>query len=252
MVHGEEDNVCGIITQCTSDEYMVSDFVHGATSEEQQDRVCKIRSTCLSTEFLLRMGSNGLDNICETVTGCTVIGLYEYKSAIDATSDTVNGSNTDCRSYTTCPVAQFIDFDVSDNSEVMCTVCPIGTYGTDGIECVLCGSGTYNTNVGQSTCVDCNQCTEEQDTTPELSCPTGEDCTISIYSVCGPTTNSVCMQCPSSWNLDIVTGKCSACIRGYYYDNMAGIETLRCKECSANYYCSSKHSYRMCQGMFRV
>lgn len=242
--------MCAQITHCTEDEYTVSEFVSVSGDIDPSDRVCAAYSTCTDAEFLHSIGDAISDNICASKTDCALIGMYRFATAIDAITTTLNGTDADCRNYTTCDNGYWIDFNVTDGTDRKCTLCPIGTYGVDGISCQLCELGTYNTAIGQIACIACNECIDPDEVVADtLACPDTENCTMGIYSMCNHTANSICMHCPPSWKYNTNTRLCTPCTNGYYQHDLVDLETSRCKKCDLNFYCSSRYSYHACQGM---
>jgi hypothetical protein len=235
---------------------MVSDYVSVSGNMDPSDRICAPYTTCTDTEYLKSIGGPVSDHICEPKTDCALIGKYRFAAAVDSNITegygiAVNGTDADCRNYTTCDSGYSIDFNVTDGTDRKCTMCPIGSYGVDGINCKLCDLGTYNTAIGQIACITCNDCMDPEGTILDtLVCPDTENCTMGIYSACSHNANSICMHCPSSWKFDTNTRLCTPCKNGYYQHGLVDLETSRCKKCDLNFYCSSRYSYHACQGIY--
>ena len=126
----------------------------------------------------------------------------------NATSDTTSTSG--------CVAGEEAKFD-TESSEIVCALCPIGTFSVDGVECQACQSGKTTSDTGSKQETSC-------------LCAVGYYATLSSVSGCKPCARGSFSNASDS-------STCMPCGKGEYASNLGA---SICTKCSAGSFSSTE------------
>ena len=184
-----------------------------------------VPTPCAAGRFRDEPGASSAD-ACEL---CTAGSLCERPGTIvPAPCDVIGFCPAGSSSAQLCPLGfananqTVLRTSVNDS----CTICPVGSFGPDGIQCFVCGNGTYTAAEGEHGCTVCEQ---------------GYACEGGLRLLSPPGfygKDGAAVACPrfTVGELAAVRLSCPPSPAGYFVDE-PGVHNLSGFECPLAHYC---------------
>ena len=148
------DTMCHPWSECSEGTYQA------APPSEAADRMCKPHTRCTSNEFMVNPSNTTLrtDTTCQPYTECapgtrqvepgTPTSDRACEPCVAGQSYTAQSNRLSCTlCRNSCFVGYGVDSNCTQQQDTTCSVCPVGSFGTDGITCSpwtpVCPAGTF-------------------------------------------------------------------------------------------------------------